>query len=38
MMQQVGWIQRQVHRVGRFQQRHGVTAFRWAMRQKLGSD
>jgi len=28
MMQQVGWIQRQVHRAGRFQQRHGVIGLR----------
>jgi hypothetical protein len=35
-MRQVGWAQRQVHRAGRFQQRHGATAFSWAVMQKLG--
>jgi YihY family inner membrane protein len=34
----VGWIERQVRRADRFQQRHGVIAFPWAVAQKFGND
>ena len=37
-MRQVGWIERQVRRVDRFQQRHTVIAFPWAVMQKFGND
>jgi YihY family inner membrane protein len=35
---QVGWAERQVRRVDRFQQRHTVLAFPWAVMQKFGND
>jgi YihY family inner membrane protein len=37
-MRQVGWIERQVRRADRFQQRHGVIGFPWAVAQKFGND
>jgi YihY family inner membrane protein len=37
-MRQVGWIERQVRRADRFQQRHGVIGFPWAVAQKFGDD
>ena len=35
---QVGWAERQVRRVDRFQQRHVVFGFPWAVMQKFGND
>lgn len=35
---QVGWAERQVRRVDRFQQRHAVLGFPWAVMQKFGND
>jgi YihY family inner membrane protein len=35
---QVGWPERQVRRIDRFQQRHVVLAFPWAVMQKFGND
>jgi YihY family inner membrane protein len=35
---QVGWAERQVRRIDRFQQRHVVLAFPWAVMQKFGND
>ena len=35
---QVGWAERQVRRIDRFQQRHTVLAFPWAVMQKFGND
>jgi YihY family inner membrane protein len=35
---QVGWAERQVRRVDRFQQRHVVLGFPWAVMQKFGND
>jgi len=35
---QVGWAERQVRRADRFQQRHTVLAFPWAVMQKFGND
>jgi YihY family inner membrane protein len=35
---QVGWAERQVRRIDRFQQRHTVLAFGWAVMQKFGND
>ena len=35
---QVGWAERQIRRVDRFQQRHTVLAFPWAVMQKFGND
>jgi YihY family inner membrane protein len=37
-MRQVGWVERQVRRADRFQQRHAVIAFPWAVVQKFGND
>ena len=37
-MRQVGWPERQVRRADRFQQRHVVIAFPWAVAQKFGND
>ena len=37
-MRQVGWVERQIRRVDRFQQRHTVIAFPWAVMQKFGND
>ncbi len=34
----VGWLERQVRRADRFQQRHAVIAFPWAVVQKFGND
>jgi YihY family inner membrane protein len=34
----VGWIERQVRQADRFQQRHVVLAFPWAVAQKFGDD
>src|SRR5262249_44151257 len=34
----VGWAERQVRRIDRFQQRHVVLAFPWAVAQKVGND
>ena len=34
----VGWAERQVRRVDRFQQRHVVFGFPWAVMQKFGND
>src|SRR6516225_7984687 len=34
----VGWAERQVRRVDRFQQRHAVLAFPFAVMQKFGND
>ncbi len=36
--QRVGWVDRQVRRADRFQQRHVVTAVPWAVMQKFGND
>jgi len=35
---QLGWAERQVRRADRFQQRHTVLAFPWAVMQKFGND
>ena len=35
---QVSWPERQVRRIDRFQQRHVVLAFPWAVMQKFGND
>jgi len=35
---QVSWPERQVRRIDRFQQRHTVIAFPWAVMQKFGND
>jgi YihY family inner membrane protein len=35
---QIGWAERQVRRVDRFQQRHAVIGFAWAVLQKFGND
>jgi YihY family inner membrane protein len=35
---QVGWAERQIRRIDRFQQRHVVLAFPWAVMQKFGND
>jgi YihY family inner membrane protein len=35
---QVSWPERQIRRVDRFQQRHAVLAFPWAVMQKFGND
>jgi YihY family inner membrane protein len=35
---QVGWAERQIRRADRFQQRHTVLAFPWAVMQKFGND
>ena len=37
-MRKVGWLERQVRRADRFQQRHAVIAFPWAVVQKFGND
>src|SRR5258707_19074 len=37
-MRKVGWVERQVRRADRFQQRHAVIAFPWAVLQKFGND
>lgn len=37
-MRQVGWAERQIRRVDRFQQRHVVVGFPWAVVQKFGDD
>jgi YihY family inner membrane protein len=37
-LRQVGWAERQVRRADRFQQRHAVLAFPWAVAQKFGND
>jgi YihY family inner membrane protein len=37
-MRQVGFLERQVRRADRFQQRHRVIAFPWAVVQKFGND
>ena len=37
-MQRVSWAELQVRRVDRFQQRHAVLAFPWAVVQKFGND
>jgi YihY family inner membrane protein len=37
-VRQVGWPERQVRRADRFQQRHAVIAFPWAVMQKFGND
>jgi YihY family inner membrane protein len=37
-VRQVGWIERQVRRMDRFQQRHAILAFPWAVIQKFGND
>jgi YihY family inner membrane protein len=37
-MRQVSWAERQIRRVDRFQQRHAVLAFPWAVVQKFGGD
>ena len=35
---ELGWAERQIRRVDRFQQRHTVLAFPWAVMQKFGND
>jgi YihY family inner membrane protein len=35
---QPGWAERQIRRADRFQQRHAVLAFPWAVMQKFGND
>jgi len=37
-MRQVSWAERQIRRVDRFQQRHAVLGFPWAVVQKFGDD
>jgi uncharacterized BrkB/YihY/UPF0761 family membrane protein len=37
-LRQIGWIERQVRRADRFQQRHVALAFPWAVAQKFGND
>jgi YihY family inner membrane protein len=37
-MRRVGWLERQVRRADRFQKRHVVIAFPWAVLQKFGND
>ena len=37
-MPRVSWAERQVRRADRFQQRHAVLAFPWAVAQKFGND
>lgn len=37
-MRQVSWAERQIRRVDRFQQRHAMLAFPWAVVQKFGDD
>ena len=37
-MRRVGWVERQIRRADRFQQRHAVLAFPWAVLQKFGND
>jgi YihY family inner membrane protein len=37
-MNHIGWVERQVRRADRFQQRHAVIAFPWAAAQKFGND
>lgn len=37
-MRRVGWIERQVRLADRFQQRHAVFAFPWAVAQKFSND
>ncbi len=37
-LRKVGWLERQVRRADRFQQRHAVIAFPWAVVQKFGND
>ena len=37
-MRKVSWLERQVRRADRFQQRHAVIAFPWAVVQKFGND
>ena len=37
-MRRVGWLERQIRRADRFQQRHAVIAFPWAVVQKFGND
>lgn len=37
-MPRVGWLELQVRRADRFQQRHAVIAFPWAVVQKFGND
>jgi YihY family inner membrane protein len=37
-LREVGWIERQVRRADRFQQRHAVIAIPWAVAQKFGND
>ena len=37
-MRQIGQVERQVRRADRFQQRHAVIAFPWAVMQKFGND
>ena len=36
--QRIGWVERQVRRADRFQQRHAVIAVPWAVMQKFGND
>src|ERR1700719_2051515 len=38
MMRRVGWLERQVRRADRFQQRHAAIAFPLAVVQKFGDD
>ncbi len=35
---ELGWAERQIRRLDRFQQRHTVLAFPWAVMQKFGND
>lgn len=37
-MRQIGWLERQVRRADRFQQRHTALGFPWAVLQKFGND
>ncbi len=37
-MRRVGWAERQIRRADRFQQRHVVVGFPWAVMQKFGND
>jgi hypothetical protein len=37
-LRKVGWVERQVRRADRFQQRHAVLAVPWAVARKFGDD
>jgi hypothetical protein len=37
-LRKVGWVERQVRRTDRFQQRHAVLVVPWAVARKFGDD